>query len=137
MRKRYPRTRRVLLVAFKIVRRHPWASVVLVRCAYAYGLRSTLPVACGAARLPITLYASATAISSLVWAALFTTLGWAFGESAQRVMGHVHRYENRLVLIIVLALLAAYVMMRRKHVENEVVEVLAIGDPGPVPKVTD
>jgi membrane protein DedA with SNARE-associated domain len=133
-RRRWPRLRAVILGAFKIVRRHPWRSSLAVR--WAYGLRLTLPIACGAARVPILIYMIGSAVSSLTWAAVFTLLGWAFGRTTLLILGHVRRYENFLVVIIVLILAIAFWLMRNKHVEDEVVEVLATGDTGPIPKVS-
>jgi len=123
-----------MLRAFKIVRRHPWRSSLAVR--WAYGLRLTLPIACGAARLPIPIYLIGSAISCLTWSFAFTVIGWAFGRTTLIVLGHVRRYESYLIAAIVVALALAFWVMRRKHVEDEVVEVLAAGDTGPIPKVS-
>ena len=133
-RRRWPRLRAVILGAFKVVRRHPWRSSIAVR--WAYGLRLTLPIACGAARVPLFIYLVGSALSSLTWAGVFTLLGWAFGRTTLLVLGHVRRYENFLVAVIVLILAIAFWLMRKKHVEDEVVEVLAKGDTGPIPKVS-
>lgn len=120
--------------ALKIVRRHPWRSSLAVR--WAYGLRLTLPIACGAARIPMAIYLLGSAVSSLTWAAVFTLLGWAFGRTTLLILGHVRRYENYLAASIVLILALAFWLMRKKHLEDEVVEVLAAGDTGPIPKVS-
>jgi membrane protein DedA with SNARE-associated domain len=133
-RRRWPRIRVVILGAFKIVRRHPWRSSLAVR--WAYGLRLTLPIACGAARISIVIYLIGSAISCLSWSFVFTMLGWAFGRTTLLVVGHVRRYENYLVALIVLILAIVFWLMRKKHVEDEVVEVLAAGDTGPIPKVS-
>lgn len=133
-RRRWPRLRAVILGAFKIVRRHPWRAALAVR--WAYGLRLTLPIACGAARVPLWIYIIGSALSSITWSAVFTLLGWAFGRTTLLVVGHVRRYENYLVALIVLILAIAFWLMRKKHVEDEVVEVLASGDTGPIPKVS-
>jgi membrane protein DedA with SNARE-associated domain len=133
-RRRSPRLRAVILGAFKIVRRHPWRSALAVR--WAYGLRLTLPIACGAARVPLAIYVIGSALSSVTWAAFFTLLGWAFGRTTLLVLGHVRRYENYLVVSIVLVLAIVFWLMRKRHVEDEVVEVLAAGDIGPIPKVS-
>ena len=133
-RRRWPRLRTFILRAFKIVRRHPWRSSLAVR--WAYGLRLTLPIACGAGRLPLGIYLIGSAISCLTWSFTFTLLGWGFGRTALKVLGHVRRYENYLVVAIVLILAVAFWLMRRQHVEDEVVHVLAIGDTGPIPKVS-
>jgi len=123
-----------MLRAFKIVRRHPWRSSLAVR--WAYGLRLTLPIACGAARLPIPIYLIGSAISCLTWSFAFTVIGWAFGRTTLIVLGHVRRYESYLIAAIVVVLVIVFWVMRKKHVEDEVVEVLAAGDTGPIPKVS-
>lgn len=125
-RKRWPRLRSFMIRAFKIVRRHPWRSSIAVR--WAYGLRLTLPIACGAARVPIALYAIGSAISCASWTAVFVLVGWGFGRTTLIVLGHVRRYENFLVVAILIALAVVFWVMRRRHVEDEVVEVLASGD---------
>jgi membrane protein DedA with SNARE-associated domain len=125
-RKRWPRIRTVMLRAFKIVRRHPWRSSLAVR--WAFGLRITLPIACGAARLPIAIYMVGSAISCLSWSYTFTLLGWSFGQTAMIVLGHVRRYEKYLIAVIIVAILVAFWFMRKRHVEDEVVEVLSAGD---------
>lgn len=125
-RRRWPRLRTAMLRTLKIVRRHPWRSALAIR--FAYGLRAALPVACGAARMPLPIYLIASAISSLAWAFIFTMLGWAFGRTTLIVLGHVRRYENYLVALIVVILLIVFWLMRKRHVEDEVVEVLSSGD---------
>lgn len=135
VRRRWPRLRTFMYRALRIVRRHPWRSSIAVR--WAYGLRITLPIACGAARIPLWLYAIGSAISCITWSVGFTLLGWGFGRATLRIVGHVRRYEKFLVAAIILVLLVAFWVMRRRHVEDEVVEVLATGDTGPIPKVSD
>lgn len=131
VRKRWRRVRNFILRALRIVRRHPWRSSLAVR--FAYGLRLTLPIACGAARVPLFIYLVGSAISSVVWSVLFTLLGWAFGRAALIVLGHVHRYEKFLIPAILVGMGIVFWIMRTRHVEEEVVEVLAGGDPIPPP----
>lgn len=126
VRKRWPRARTVMLRALRVVRRHPWRASLGVR--FAYGLRLTLPLACGAARTPILIYTAGNAISSAVWSLLFTALGWGFGRTMLVLVGHVRQYERQLMVGIVVALIIMYFIFRKRHVEDEVVEVLATGD---------
>lgn len=133
VRKRWPRVRNFMLRALRIVRRHPWRSSLAVR--FAYGLRLTLPLACGAARIPLLIYVVGNAISSAVWASLFTALGWGFGRTMLVLVGHVRRYEQPLMLAIIVGLVIGFVIMRKRHVEDEVVEVLASGDPEAPPRL--
>jgi membrane protein DedA with SNARE-associated domain len=135
VRRRFPRLRTFMFRALRIVRRHPWRSSLAVR--WAFGLRIALPIACGAARIPIWLYGIGTAISCITWSVFFTLLGWGFGAATLRVLGQVQRYEKYLIGAILLAILIVYLVMRKKHVEDEVVEVLATGDTGPIPRISD
>ena len=132
-RRRWPHLRTFMYRALRIVRRHPWRSSIGVR--WAYGLRLTLPMACGAARIPVWLFSIGSAISSITWSVAFTILGWGFGRATLRIVGHVRRYEKYLVAAIILGLLIVFWVMRKRHVEDEVVEVLATGDTGPIPKL--
>src|SRR5437868_2071566 len=77
VRSRWPQKERLLDAALDIVRRHPWRAALMVR--FAYGLRLPLPIACGAARMPVGLYLAASGISCWVWSIAFTYLGLAFG----------------------------------------------------------
>jgi membrane protein DedA with SNARE-associated domain len=126
VRERFPRTRRVMLRALKVVRRHPWRSSLAVR--FAYGLRITLPIACGAARMPIVIFLVGSAISCVVWGYLFTILGWAFGKSVLIVLDQVKRYEGYLVGVILIVVAIGVWLGRRRHVEDKSLQVLATGD---------
>ncbi len=92
VRHRWPRLARPLTRTLMGVRRAPWRSSLAVR--YAYGLRLTLPIACGAAHVPLAEYLAGSAISAFTWASLFTVVGWVFGRSAAIVLHHVRRYED-------------------------------------------
>lgn len=133
-RRRWPHLRRFLVRAFKIVRRHPWRSSLAVR--WAYGLRLTLPIACGAARLPLPIYLIGSAVSCFTWSFIFTLLGWGFGRTTLIMVGHVRRYEKYLVAAIIIGVALAFWLVRKKHVEDEVVEVLASGDTGEIPRIS-
>lgn len=127
VRRRWPKLRTFLLRVFRVVRRHPWRCSLAVR--FAYGLRLTLPLACGAARVPLWLYLIGSGVSAVTWAYLFTFAGWGFGEASLRLIGHMRRYEVKIALVIVAAVIVTFYLMRRRHVEDEVVDALAKGDP--------
>lgn len=132
-RHKWPALRTFMIRAFKVVRRHPWRASCAVR--WAYGLRLTLPIACGAARVPLPVYVIGSAISALSWSFSFTVLGWGFGRAALKVLGHVRRYENFLVVAIILLVAIVFWVMRKRHVEDEVVDALGSGDTGQFPVV--
>jgi membrane protein DedA with SNARE-associated domain len=118
VRNRWPRVGRAFTRTLLAVRRAPWRSSLAVR--YAYGLRLTLPIACGAAHVPVAEYLAGSAISAFTWASLFTVVGWAFGRSGELVLRHVRRYED-VVGLAMAGLLGVLVLLyvRRTSTETE------------------
>ena len=80
IRRRWPRTRATGTIALRVVARNPVTASFLVRMAF--GLRIVLPLACGAARVPVAIYLTASLLGSAVWSTAFTLLGYAAGEAA-------------------------------------------------------
>jgi membrane protein DedA with SNARE-associated domain len=119
VRRRWPDKRKLLTGALAIVRRHPWRSSLAVR--FAYGLRLPLPIACGAARLPFSLYLIASGISSLVWGASFTLLGFALGRTALRALMFTQRLDVRLTIVAVVLTVVLGVMVRRRRISARAV----------------
>jgi membrane protein DedA with SNARE-associated domain len=126
VRHRWPRLRGFMLRVLRVVRRHPWRCSLAVR--FAFGLRLTLPIACGAARVPLWLYVIGSGISAVVWAYLFTLVGWGFGEASLRLLGHMRRYEVKIAIAIVVVVLLGLLFLRTRHVEEEVVDALSSGE---------
>jgi membrane protein DedA with SNARE-associated domain len=126
IRKRWPRARPVIIRSIAIVRRHPWRASLGSR--FAYGLRIALPIACGVAHLKFSVYAIGTAISCVVWSVLFTVLGWWLGRTTETFIGHMRQMEALLGGIVVLLVIAAFIVLRRRHVAERTARVL---DPKP------
>jgi membrane protein DedA with SNARE-associated domain len=122
VRARWPDKRRLLTGALTVVRRHPWRSSLAIR--FAYGLRLPLPIACGAARLPFSLYAIASGISCWIWAAAFAYLGFAAGGAALRVLDFAHRLDVRLALLVVILSVVLFYMMRRRRIAERTARIL-------------
>ena len=108
---RWPRFGAHLARVLDVVRRRPWRSSIATR--FAIGARWVLPAACGAARVPLWLYLSGSAVSSLLWAPPFALLGWAFGETAVRFVDRFKSYGALLTLALVIAV-GALVLVRRR-----------------------
>jgi membrane protein DedA with SNARE-associated domain len=113
VRRRWPDKRRLLTGALAIVRRNPWRASLAVR--FAWGLRLPLPIACGAARVPFSLYLVATGISSLVWGVTFTLLGFALGRTALRALMFTQRLDVRLAIVAVVLAIVLAIMVRKRR----------------------
>jgi len=122
VRKRFPKLRPLVLQAAAIVRRHPWRAALGVR--FAFGLRIPLPIACGVARLPLWLFSTASAISCVVWSAIFTLTGYYLAQFAEEYIGEVRRYVPMIGTILVALMIAGAWWMRRRHVSEKTARVL-------------
>lgn len=113
VRRRFRKIGRYVTRLLVFVRRRPWRSAFAVR--FAFGARIVLPIACGAARLRIPIFLIGSAIASLVWSAVFVTLGWLFGETALLVLGHIRRYEDELTGLLIAAVVVVAVILYQRH----------------------
>jgi membrane protein DedA with SNARE-associated domain len=91
----------------------PWWATIVAR--FAFGGRIILPLACGAAHVPIWIFLTGTAIASVIWALVFAALGWFFGQTAVVVLGRVKEYEGLLTALLVLLSIGAFIWIRRRQ----------------------
>ncbi|MEP7346496.1 MAG: VTT domain-containing protein, partial [Gemmatimonadaceae bacterium] len=68
------RSPQVVKKLLRTMRWNPWRSTILAR--FIFGGRIAVPLACGAAHVPIWIFLTGSAIAAAVWATLFTALGW-------------------------------------------------------------
>ncbi|MEO5818523.1 MAG: VTT domain-containing protein [Gemmatimonadaceae bacterium] len=120
---RWPNKRRLLDTALAAVERHPWRSSLAVR--FAYGLRLPLPIACGAARVPFSLYAVGSGISCWAWSLGFAYLGLAFGGAAIRLLHFTRMLEVRLGFVALILVIVLLFVMRRRRMAERAAHVLA------------
>jgi membrane protein DedA with SNARE-associated domain len=120
---RWPNKRRLLDAALAIVERHPWRSSLAVR--FAYGLRLPLPIACGAARVPIGLYAAGSGISCWLWSIGFAYLGLAFGGTAIKLLHFTSMLEVRLGFLAAFLIVLLFYMMRRRRIAERTARILS------------
>ena len=103
--------------ADRLLRQHPNLFVLSNR--YLYGMRLVGGVAAGLAEIGLGRFIVLNMVSALVWALLFSTLGYLFGLGAQQVLGralHAHqRLWLALALMVVMGLAALLVRARRRR----------------------
>lgn len=117
IRRRFPRVRATGTVALRVVRRNQLTASLLVR--FAFGLRVVLPMACGAANVPIYIYLPLSLIGSALWTAAFTLIGYAAGEAAVRTLGHLDRAGEIIGAVVVTAAVLGFVRWQRIRRERK------------------
>ena len=113
VRKRFRKAGRYVTGTLLFVRRSPWRTTFAIR--FAFGIRIVLPIACGAARMRLPIFLTGTAIASVLWALIFTLVGWLFGETALLVLGHIRRYEDLIAGLLVAGVVLVFVVIIRKR----------------------
>jgi membrane protein DedA with SNARE-associated domain len=117
IRRRFPRTRATGTVALRVVRRNPVTASFLVR--FAFGLRIVLPMACGAARMPLYLYLPVSLLGSIAWTAVFTAVGYVAGEAAVQAIGHLSKVGEIVGALIVTVAVFAFLRWQRRRRERK------------------
>ena len=117
IRRRFPRVRATGTVALRAVRRNQLKASLLLR--FAFGLRIVLPMACGAAKVPLYLYLPMTLIGSALWSAVFTAIGYAAGEAAVRALGHLDRAGEIIGAVLVTVAVLGFVRWQRIRRERK------------------
>jgi len=89
--------------AMAALERHPTGFIFAFR--FLYGLRTISPFAIGTSRIPARRFLPLNAAAALVWAPLFSGLGYVFGGAIEQVFGRLHAVEHIVLLILAAAVL--------------------------------
>ncbi len=116
VRRRAPRVRATGTVALRAVARRPLLASFLVRAAF--GLRIVLPIACGAARVPLPLYLAASLLGSAAWTTAYVLLGLAAGEAAVQLVGRLGRVGEVTGAVALTGAILGVVWWRRRRAER-------------------
>lgn len=117
IRRRFPRTRATGTVALRVVRRNPLTASFFVR--FAFGLRIVLPMASGAARVPLYVFLPVSLIGSLAWTVVFTLVGYVAGEAAVQAIGHLGRAGEIVGALLVTIAVFAFLRWQRRRRERK------------------
>jgi membrane protein DedA with SNARE-associated domain len=117
IRRRFPRARATGTVALRVVRNNQVKASFFTR--FAFGLRIVLPMACGAANVPLYIYLPTSLLGSALWTVIFTGVGYAAGEAAVQAMGHIGRAGEVVGAIAVTTAVIAFFKWDRRRRERK------------------
>ncbi|QMI05740.1 DedA family protein [Citrobacter sp. RHB25-C09] len=106
--------------AQKMIQRHPYLFVIGTR--FMYGFRVIGPLLIGASHLPPKIFFPLNILGALIWALLFTTLGYAGGEMIAPWLESLDQHLRHgfwLILVLVLVVGARWWLKRRRHKEAD------------------
>lgn len=91
---------------------HKHAARLMLAMRFAYGVRLPLPIVCGVVGIRPLRFGRYHAATALLWALLFTWLGYAYGAAATATFAQVAHYETWILLGSVLLGLAVHAVTR-------------------------
>ena len=117
--KRFSRHQARIRKAQRMIQRRPYLFVIGTR--FMYGFRVIGPLLIGASRLPPKVFLPLNILGALVWALLFTTLGYLGGEAIGPWLHHLDAHLKHWIwLILVVALVvAAHWWFRRREAKKK------------------
>jgi membrane protein DedA with SNARE-associated domain len=99
--------------AYRMVRSHPNLFVLSNR--YIYGMRLVGGVAAGLSGISPLRFVALNAVSSAVWAALFTGIGYVFGLGAEQIIGRALLHHQRVLIALGIGAAVAVVAFLIAH----------------------
>jgi membrane protein DedA with SNARE-associated domain len=93
--------------AFGFIEKNPNLYILIFR--FIYGLRLASPVALGITAVPALRFTILNICGALIWAAVFTAIGYFFGSTIQAAFGHSKKLEHWLIgasIVLVVVLVA-------------------------------
>jgi membrane protein DedA with SNARE-associated domain len=107
---RWPKLARQAQRLQPLLQRHPNLAILGVR--FLYGLRTAGPLALGALGVPHWKFALLNLAGALLWATLFSLLGWHFGQAMQWLLDDLRAAEEGLLIALFVAALTASLCWR-------------------------
>ena len=118
--KRFSRHQARIRKAQRMIQRRPYLFVIGTR--FMYGFRVIGPLLIGASRLPPKVFLPLNVLGALVWALLFTTLGYLGGEAIGPWLHHLDAHLKHwiwLILVVALVVAARWWFRRREARKKE------------------
>jgi membrane protein DedA with SNARE-associated domain len=93
---RFPRLQAPAAKASQLLEQHQTSIIFGIR--FMYGLRTAGPLAIGMSSVPVPRFVLLNTLGAAVWATLFSTIGYAFGQGAERLLGTLQGYEKHALI---------------------------------------
>jgi membrane protein DedA with SNARE-associated domain len=111
--KRFSKHQKKINRAQRLIQRHPYLFVIGTR--FMYGFRIIGPLLIGASRLPPKIFLPLNIVGAIVWALIFTTLGYLGGEVIAPWLHHLDQHLKHWIWLIGVAVAVIAVRLWLKH----------------------
>lgn len=114
--RRFSRHQKKIHRAQRLIQRHPYLFVIGTR--FMYGFRIIGPLLIGASRLPPKIFLPLNILGAIVWALIFTTLGYLGGEVIGPWLHSLDQHLRHWVWLLVVLALVVLVRLWLKRRES-------------------
>lgn len=118
--RRFARQKKRIQKAQRMIQRRPYLFVIGTR--FMYGFRVIGPLLIGASRLPPKVFLPLNIVGAIIWALIFTTLGYLGGEAIGPWLDHLDAHLKHwiwLILAVALVVAAHWWLKRREAKKKE------------------
>ncbi len=99
------------LKALSLIERFPVTFMISFR--FLYGLRAAGPVAIGISTISTATFTALNIVSAVIWASVFTAVGYLFGQALEQAMGRTTPLQRTLLAVGVLVVaVGAFALIR-------------------------
>ncbi len=77
--------------------------VIYISYRFLYGFRTIIPLVIGAGSTKTRTFLFFSAVSTFIWAVLYCTIGYLFGEILKSEQGHIEHIEKYIIGVLLLA----------------------------------
>jgi membrane protein DedA with SNARE-associated domain len=93
--------------------------LIFIIYRFTYGFRSITPAVIGASNTKTSTFLIFSAISILVWASLYSAIGYIFGEIIKSKLGYIEHIEKYIIgALVSIAIITIIVLNYRKKKKN-------------------
>ena len=76
---------------------------IIIGFRFVYGFRTITPFVLGMSRVPIIQFVALNILGAALWASFIGSLGYAFGEGVELILGDIRHYEKETLAAVLLA----------------------------------
>ncbi|WP_435954481.1 DedA family protein [Dryocola sp. BD626] len=110
---RFKKHQKKITKAQKLINRHPYLFVIGTR--FMYGFRIIGPILIGASHLPPKVFLPLNILGAIIWALLFTTLGYVGGEVIAPWLHNLDQHFKRWIWLVGVVALVWLIRLWFKH----------------------
>ncbi len=79
-----------------------YPAIIFLTYRFLYGLRTIIPLVIGASNTKTKIFFFYSALSTIIWASVYCTVGYLFGAVIKSELGHIEHIEKYIIGILVI-----------------------------------